>query len=217
MSTPMCARRQPAPGRCRRSPTRSRCSASDGCRPGRNERSAERAGAGIPIMSSILVTGGGGFIGAAVVEALAARGDSVAAIDIAASPKLLRLCETNRNVTYVPGELTEWPQLAAAFQRYKPDAVIHCAAIVGVINSIASPMATMRVNIEGSLNVLAAMHLFGVPRLLNLSSEEIYGPFRADRIDEPHPCHPVKPYGISKFAVEQLARDHAAEYGTSII
>jgi UDP-glucose 4-epimerase len=168
-------------------------------------------------MSSILVTGGGGFIGAAIVEALASRGDRVAAIDIAASPKLRRLCETNRNVTYVPGELTEWPQLAAAFQRHKPDAVIHCAAIVGVINSIASPMATMRVNVEGSLNVLAAMRLFDVPRLLNLSSEEIYGPFRADRIDETHPCHPVKPYGISKFAVEQLARDHAAEYGTSVI
>jgi UDP-glucose 4-epimerase len=168
-------------------------------------------------MSNILVTGGGGFIGTAVVEALAARGDRVAAFDLVISPRLRKICEANQNVTAVLGELTEWPQLATAFQQHRPDAVIHCAAIVGVINSLASPMATMRVNVEGSLNVLAAMRLFGVKRLLNLSSEEIYGPFRADRIDETHPCFPTKPYGISKFAVEQLARDYAAEHGASVI
>jgi nucleoside-diphosphate-sugar epimerase len=52
--------------------------------------------------------------------------------------------------------------------------------------------------------------------MVNLSTEEVYGPFGADRIDETHPCFPTKPYGISKFAVEQLARDYAREHGLSV-
>jgi len=167
-------------------------------------------------MAGILVTGGGGFIGAAVIEALAARGDSVVAFDLAESERLRTLGAAHPSIEFAPGELTEWPQLAETFRRCRPDAVVHCAAIVGVVNSLASPMATMRVNVEGSLNVLAAMRLFEVKRLVNLSTEEVYGPFLAERIDESHPCRPSKPYGISKFAVEQLCRDEAATHGTSI-
>jgi UDP-glucose 4-epimerase len=127
------------------------------------------------------------------------------------------LREKYRNVSFAPGELTEWPQLAEAMKAFRPDAVIHCAAVVGVVNSLASPLYTMRVNVEGSLNVLSAMRLFDVPRMINLSSEEVYGAFRNDVIDESHPCFPVKPYGISKFAVEQLARDFALDNDLSVI
>jgi nucleoside-diphosphate-sugar epimerase len=167
-------------------------------------------------MATILVTGGSGFIGAAVVEALASRGDRVVAFDLVETQRLKELRAAHPHVTFSAGELTEWPQLAQVFRHSRPQAVIHCAAIVGVVNSLASPIATMRVNVEGSLNVLAAMRLFDVCRLVNLSTEEVYGAFTADRIDESHPCRPSKPYGISKYAVEQLCRDDAATYGTSI-
>lgn len=167
-------------------------------------------------MSTVLVTGGSGFIGAATVGRLAARGDTVIAFDLAETPRLKAHRDRYRQVSFEPGELTEWPQLAEAFRRHKPDAVIHCAAIVGVVNSLASPIATMRVNVEGSLNVLAAMRLFGIPRMVNLSTEEIYGHFSAPKIDETHPCFPIRPYGISKFAVEQLARDISERDGLSV-
>jgi nucleoside-diphosphate-sugar epimerase len=168
-------------------------------------------------MARVFVTGGGGFIGSAIVEGLAARGDEVVAFDISEGPSLKRLRAQYANVAFAPGELTEWPQLAEAMKAFRTDAVIHCAAIVGVINSLASPLTTMRVNVEGSLNVLSAMRLSDVPRMINLSSEEIYGRFQADVIDETHPCFPVKPYGISKFAVEQLARDFARDNGLTVI
>lgn len=168
-------------------------------------------------MARLLVTGAGGFIGAAVTRALARRGDEVAAFDLAVSPALAALCRQFPKVRAVPGEITEWPHVAAALREARPDAVVHCAAIVGIIASLDAPFATLRVNVGGTLNLMEAMRLFGVKRLINLSSEEVYGPFERDLIHEDHPCRPALPYGISKFAAEQLARDQARLHGLDIV
>jgi UDP-glucose 4-epimerase len=167
-------------------------------------------------MARILVTGAAGFIGAEVVAALAARGDVVTALDLGLSPRLAALVERH-DVAFRPCEISEWPLLLHAFERARPEAVVHCAAVVGVVNAAAAPLATLRVNVEGMLGVLEAMRLFGVRRMVNLSSEEIYGPFDAVCITEEHPCRPVWPYGISKHAAEQLARDHARAHGAEIV
>jgi len=168
-------------------------------------------------MACVLVTGGSGFIGSSVVKELAARGDQVVAFDVARTPRLDGILAQHDNAEFIQGEITEWPQVMTIVQARKPDAVVHCAGIVGVTNSLASPIGTFRVNVEGSLNVFEAMRLFGVKRAVNLSSEETYGPFEQDRIDETHPNRPLKPYGISKYAVERLACDYASAYGLEII
>lgn len=168
-------------------------------------------------MARFIVTGANGFIGAEVVNALAARGDQVAAFDVVVGPALDAVRERHKTVEVVPGEITEWQHIANLVRDFKPDALVHCAAIVGVIASADAPFATMRVNIGGALNVLESMRLFGVRRLVNISTEEVYGPFTADRITEDHPCFPVMPYGISKFAVEQLARDYRRNHGIDAI
>jgi UDP-glucose 4-epimerase len=168
-------------------------------------------------MARILVTGGSGFIGAGVVAALAARGDDVTVFDVARSPRMDALLAQHRNVAFVGGEITEWPQVATLVKDKQPAGIVHCAAVVGVTNSLASPIATFRVNVEGSLNVLESMRLFGVKRVVHLSSEETYGPFDADVIDETHPNRPLAPYGISKYAVERLALDYVARYGLECI
>jgi nucleoside-diphosphate-sugar epimerase len=168
-------------------------------------------------VSRILITGGAGFIGSGVARRLAARGDEVVAFDIARSPRLEAALAEYRNIEFVQGEITEWPQVVAVVQRGKPDAVVHCAAIVGVTNSLASPIGTFRVNVDGSLNLFEAMRLNGVRRVVNLSSEETYGVFEQDKIDETHPNRPLAPYGISKFAVERLACDYVAAHGMEIV
>lgn len=168
-------------------------------------------------MARIIVTGANGFIGAEVVKALAARGDDVVGFDIVVGPVLRALQEQHANVRVSPGEITEWHHVANLIRDVEPDAVVHCAAIVGVIASVDAPFATMRVNIEGALNLFEAMRLFGVKRVVNLSTEEVYGDFNAERITEEHPCFPVMPYGISKFAVEQLARDYRRDRGIDAI
>lgn len=168
-------------------------------------------------MARVLVTGAGGFIGFAVSAALLARGDDVIATDVTAGTRLAALAAANQRLSFTPGEITEWPLLMRLMKEGRPDKVIHCAAVVGVPASVGSPVGTFRVNIEGTINLLEAMRFQGVRRLVNISSEEIYGPFLNDIIDEDHRCLPTKPYGISKFVVEQVCRDYAATYSLECI
>ncbi len=168
-------------------------------------------------MAHVLVTGAAGFIGLAVTRALAARGDRVTGLDIAISGKLARLADESRAVRAVAGEITEWPHLAELFAAEKPEAVIHCAALVGVLNATRAPRAALRVNIEGTLTILDAMRLHGVRRMVHVSSEETYGAFLAPCIAEDHPQNPANPYGVSKLAVEHLARGYRAQYGVETV
>lgn len=164
------------------------------------------------------MTGADGFVGLALCRALAARGDTVLATDIRQGPGLAALAAAHPgNVSFQSCEVTEWAQLADCFAGFRPDAAVHCAAVVGVANSVTSPFGTMRINVEGSLNLFNLARLYAVPRVVNLSSEEVYGPFEADMIDEAHPCRPLKPYGISKYAVERLARDFVGKGMPDII
>lgn len=169
-------------------------------------------------MARVLVTGASGFVGYAVTEALVARGDSVIATDVAVGPRLAALqASAGDRLSVTTGEITEWPLLVRLLKDGKPDKIVHCAAIVGVPASVGSPVGTFRVNIEGTINLLEAMRFCGVRRMVNISSEEIYGPFLADVIDEDHRCLPTRPYGISKFVVEQVSRDYAAAHGLECI
>ncbi|MBI1397005.1 MAG: NAD-dependent epimerase/dehydratase family protein [Betaproteobacteria bacterium] len=163
----------------------------------------------------ILVTGAGGFLGAAAVRALVARGDQVIALDTqlgAFGPD-----DAAPGLTLVPGDITDMANVAQAMVTHRPDAVLHCAAIVGVLSSLGSPINVVRVNVEGSLNVFESMRLAGVTRCIHISSEETYGAFQADRIDETHPQNPVMPYGICKVAVEHLGRTYRDLHGLEVI
>ena len=75
----------------------------------------------------------------------------------------------------------------------------------------------MRINVEGAINVFEAMRLGDIKRCIHISSEEAYGAFRADRIDEMHPLEPVLPYGICKATVEQLGRTYRDLHGLEVI
>ncbi len=159
----------------------------------------------------VLITGGGGFLGSALTHALLARGDAVTAFD--ANLGALEALRAHPRLTLAPGDVTDLANVAQAMLAARPAAVIHAAAIVGVVNSLGSPLGVMRVNVEGALNVFEAMRLSGTRRVLHISSEETYGPFQADTIDETHPQQPVMPYGISKLTVEHLGRTYRALHG----
>ncbi len=168
-------------------------------------------------MAHILVTGASGFVGAAVVGALAERGDRVTAFDMGLSPALRKIIEQYDNVRPALGEITACPTVMALFHDDAPDCIFHAAAIVGVIASVRTPMRTFEVNIGGTINLLEAMRLYGTRRMVHMSSEETYGAFQTAVIDEDHPQNPLHPYGISKLSVEHLGRGYKEQYGLEVI
>ena len=168
-------------------------------------------------MGRILVTGWAGFLGSAVVDALALRGDEVIAVDLVVNDRLRHVADMHAAVKVHTGEVTEWARMAHLLEAERPQAIVHCAAVVGVPASVEAPFRTFQVNVEGSLNLMEAMRLFGIRRMVHISSEETYGPFQSPLVNEAHPQQPMMPYGISKLAVELLGRSYRELYGIECI
>ncbi|MFT3663414.1 NAD-dependent epimerase/dehydratase family protein [Piscinibacter sp.] len=168
-------------------------------------------------MKKILVTGACGWLGAAIVRALLARGDAVVATDLAISPAMDALARDQSRLTTAAADLGEWPQVARLFEQHRPDAVVHAAAIVGVVQCADIPIKVHRVNVEGSINLFESMRIAGVKRVVHISTEETYGDFNAERIDEEHPQKPVSIYGATKLAVEHLGRVYSRDHGLECV
>ena len=153
---------------------------------------------------SVLVTGGAGFLGAHLTRALRARGEAVVALDRAPAADL------GDGVTYVPGDVTDGAAVRDVLRAHGIDRVVHAASIVGVAASAGDPGPALRVNILGAVAVFEAAAAAGVRRVVDISSEEVYGDFTADPVPEDAAGGPVSPYGISKVAVEQMGGYYAA-------
>jgi len=137
-----------------------------------------------------LVTGAGGFVGPYLVGHLRESGDDV----VAASEGPGGFDITDRDATH------------AAFAAHRPEAVYHLAAFSDTGASWTDPTACLRVNVEGTANVLDAARACGAHRVLVVGSSEEYGLVNgADRVREDTPLRPVTPYGSSKVAASFLA------------
>ena len=165
----------------------------------------------------ILVTGACGWLGGAIVRTLLARGDSVVATDLAISPATAKLAASDKRLVGDAADLGEWHQVVRLFQTHRPDAVIHTAAIVGVVQAADIPLKALRVNVEGSVNLFEAMRLSGVKRVVHISTEETYGDFLSPVIDEDHPQRPVSVYGLTKLTTEHYGRVYARDHGLECI
>lgn len=161
----------------------------------------------------VLVTGGAGFIGSHVVDALVKRGEEVAVIDdlstgfernINPGAKLYRLSICSDGIRRV-------------FELEKPHIVLHMAAQTAVTKSIADPSRDAEINILGSLNIISHCAVFGVRKIVYSSSCAIYGTPEYLPVDEKHPVNPLSPYGISKHTVEHYLHQHRYLCGLSYI
>jgi UDP-glucose 4-epimerase len=159
----------------------------------------------MPGFMRTLVTGGAGFIGSNLVDALVERGDEVTVVDDVSTGKRHNLDQALQN----GAELTELDirdaeAVGAAVERARPDTIFHLAAQIDVRKSVADPANDSRINVEGTVNVLKAAQASGVRRFVNTSTGgAIYGEGQIIPAPEDHPVAPEAPYGLSKFCAEQ--------------
>jgi UDP-glucose 4-epimerase len=160
-------------------------------------------------METILVTGGAGYVGSHICLALAQAGKKVVVFD--------NLSGGHESFVkwgaFERGDIRDPARLREVFTKHKPDAVIHCAALIEVGESVRNPGAFYDTNVIGGLNLLNAMRDARVSNFVLSSTCATYGDPQRLPLDETHPQAPVNPYGRTKLMLEQASRDYAAAHG----
>jgi UDP-glucose 4-epimerase len=160
----------------------------------------------------VLVTGGAGFIGSHVVDALIAGGHQVAVLD--------DLSSGDRSTINAKAEFRQLDirsaEAAVWVQHLRPDVICHQAAQISVSRSQDQPLVDLDVNIGGALRILEAARVCG-SRIISASSAAVYGPPVRLPIDEDHPTRPINNYGVSKLAFEHYIDAYVATYGIGAV
>ncbi|MBI4267436.1 MAG: SDR family oxidoreductase [Chloroflexi bacterium] len=165
-------------------------------------------------MVKVVVTGGAGFIGSHLAEALAERGYQVIILDDLSTGRMVNiegLLLRNKNVEFVRGSITDFPLMSNLFREVH--FVFHQAAISSTPQSVDSPQTCHEVNVTGTLNVLTAARDNRVKKVILASSCAVYGdspvlPKREDMLPLP-----LSPYAVTKLAGEHYSRVFSQVYG----
>lgn len=162
-----------------------------------------------------LVTGGAGFIGSNLVDALIARGDEVAIIDDLSSGRRENLTGAlAAGATLHEVDIRDAAAVRAAFDAARPQLVFHLAAQVDVRKSLSDPAEDARINVVGTINVLEAAREHAVHRLVNTSTGgAIYGDTDVFPTPETVPPLPMAAYGQSKQCAEEYCALMGRVYG----
>lgn len=166
-------------------------------------------------MARYLVTGGGGFIGSALVREILRRGDQVRVVDNFLTGKRENLRELSGRIELHELDITDLERLAPAFQGI--DFVLHQAAIPSVPRSVSDPITSNRNNIDGTLNVLVAARDAKVKRVVYAASSSAYGDTPALPKHESMMPAPISPYGVTKYVGELYASVFTHVYGLETV
>jgi UDP-glucose 4-epimerase len=152
-------------------------------------------------MTLHLVTGGAGFIGSHLVEALVMQGDQVRVLDNLSSGYRENLAQVSGQIEFIKGDLRDVATLAAAVAGV--DTIFHLAAMVSVPESMVKPVEAELINTVGTLNLLQTARANGARRLVFSSTCAVYGDEPTLPKRESMQPWPKSPYAISKLAAEQ--------------
>jgi UDP-glucose 4-epimerase len=164
-----------------------------------------------------LVTGGAGFIGSNLVDALLARGDEVVVVDNLTTGRESNLSQAQA-ADLVKADIREAEELTRIVKEAAPEAIFHLAAQIDVRKSVLDPAADARINVEGTVNVLEAARQANVQRLVNTSTGgAIYGDVDTIPTPESMPPAPMAGYGTSKYCAEQYCNLYTRLHGLSTV
>lgn len=161
-----------------------------------------------------LITGGAGYIGAHVAQAMAKAGEPIVVFDDLSDGRADRVPE---GVPLVNGSVLDRRSLDGAFRQHQISAVVHIAAKKQVGESVADPLTYYRENIQGLHTLLEATVAAGVRRFVFSSSAAVYGLPDVELVTEHTPCAPINPYGQTKLAGEWLVRATGRAHGIGTV
>lgn len=166
------------------------------------------------VSDRVMVTGGAGYIGSHVVVKLCEAGYRPLVVD--------NFCNSSRSVTGRLEKLTgraievmeldilDQNGLASVFEKARPMAVIHCAGLKSVSESVGNPLKYYEQNIGGTMNLLKQMDNFSCKQIVYSSSATVYGEASKPPFDELAKTAPSNPYGRTKLFIEDIMRDWSA-------
>jgi UDP-glucose 4-epimerase len=173
----------------------------------------------MPPPMKAIVTGGAGFIGSHLVDALLERGDEVAVIDDLSSGREVNLeGALARGATLHRADIRDGARMQELLAAERPEAVFHLAAQIDVRVSLSDPAFDARTNVEGTVNLLEAGRLAGARRFVFASTGgAIYGETDTVPTPEDADLRPMAAYGLSKLCAEQYLGLYERLYGLSTI
>ncbi len=157
----------------------------------------------------VLVTGGAGFIGSHIVDALVERGDQVLVLDDLSTGERQHV---NPAAAFRECDIRE-PQAAAAVRDWRPDVVCHHAAQMSVSLSVREPLFDASVNLVGGLQLLEVAREVGARFLFASTGGALYGDAGVLPTPETYPAWPVSPYGVAKLSFEHYLHCYGAQHG----
>jgi dTDP-glucose 4,6-dehydratase len=184
------------------------------------------------MIRTLLVTGGAGFIGSAVIRLLIRATDAqivnIDKLTYAATPEALEDCATSQRYTHIRADIADASAMRGVFETHRPDAVMHLAAESHVDRSIDGPAAFVETNVVGTYTLLEAARVYWQSlgdaqaeafRFHHVSTDEVYGSLTLTdpAFSEITPYAPNSPYSATKAASDHLVRAWGETYGLPVI
>lgn len=163
----------------------------------------------------ILVTGGAGFIGSHLVDALVKKGAKVTVVDNLFTGSISNLELSKEKIVFKNVDIRDEKKLRKVMNNQ--EIIFHLAANADVPYSVDYPQEDFEINILGSFNVLKNALKNHVKKILFASSAAVYGNPEYTPVDEKHPTVPISPYGASKLAIERLGYTYYKTYGLPFV
>jgi UDP-glucose 4-epimerase len=162
-----------------------------------------------------MVTGGTGFIGGHILRELLKRGHNVVAFDL--FPDTLSISDMVSKINVVRGDVQDLTSIIDAIKTFDVKYIVHTASLL-TAESQKRPWTALKVNVEGTVNVLEAARLMNLVQVVYMSSTAVYGYTEEGKvIDEDHPQVPVTIYGATKLVCEHYGLNYNKEYGIGFI
>jgi dTDP-glucose 4,6-dehydratase len=168
----------------------------------------------------LLITGGAGFIGSALVRMAVAQGHQVVNLDLltyAGNPDNVATVAAHPGYRFAHGDIADAAFVETLVAETRPEALLHLAAESHVDRSIHSPQPVIRTNLNGTFTLLEAARRLGVPRFVHVSTDEVYGSLEAPlEADETYPLVASSPYSASKAGSDLLALSYFKTFGMNV-